>query len=89
MTHNEIAARVRGHIQETYLYMRPGATFTDTDPLLGRGIIDSMGVIELVAFLEDEMGVTVADEDLTETNLGSVAAITAYVATQRATRMAS
>lgn len=81
MTETEILARTRAYVQETFLYMRPGFALGDQDRLLERGVIDSMGVMELLAFLRSEFGVLVADEDITETNLGSLAAIAGYVVT--------
>jgi acyl carrier protein len=38
-----------------------------------------MGVMELVAFIEERFGVAVGDEDVTEQNLGSLGAIGAFV----------
>lgn len=75
----EILARTRAYVQETFLYMRPGFTLGDEDRLLQRGVIDSMGVMELLAFLRSEFGVVVADEDITESNLGTLADIVRYV----------
>ncbi|TMC25927.1 MAG: acyl carrier protein [Chloroflexi bacterium] len=46
-------------------------------------MIDSMGVMELIAFLRDEFGIAVADEDITESNLGTMTDIARYVSTQR------
>lgn len=89
MTQTEAAARVRGYIQENCLYMRPDFEFSDSDALLGRGIIDSMGVIELVTFLQDEFGVAIEDHELTEENLGTVNAIANYVVGKRAQQLAS
>jgi acyl carrier protein len=36
----------------------------DGDPLLGHGILDSLGILEVVAFVEKEFGITVADDEL-------------------------
>jgi acyl carrier protein len=74
-----VLARTRAYVQETFLYMRPGFTLGDQDRLLERGVIDSMGVMELLAFLRTEFGVVVADEDITESNLGTLADISRYV----------
>jgi acyl carrier protein len=81
MDQTSVLARTRAYVQETFLYMRPGFTLGDQDRLLDRGVIDSMGVMELLAFLRTEFGVVVADEDITESNLGSLADIARYVAT--------
>ena len=78
-----ILARTRAYVNETFLYMRPGFILGDQDRLLQRGVIDSMGVMELIAFLQNEFGVVVADEDITESNLGSLNDIARYVATHR------
>jgi acyl carrier protein len=77
---SQIADRVRRFIIDNYLYMRPDASVGDDDRLLATGIVDSMGVVEIVAFLEEEFGVVVPDEEVTEDNLGSVRSIAAFVA---------
>jgi len=78
-----ILARTRAYVNEIFLYMRPGLTLGDQDRLLQRGVIDSMGVMELIAFLRSEFGVVVADEDITESNLGTLADIARYVSAHR------
>lgn len=80
MNSADILARTRAYVQETFLYMRPGFVLGDEDRLLQRGVIDSMGVMELLAFLRSEFGVVVADEDITESNLGTLSDIARYVA---------
>ena len=77
-----IADQLRRFIVDNYLYMRPDAAVADDDRLLARGIVDSMGVVEIVAFLEEAFGVTVRDEEVTESNLGSVRAIAEFVASR-------
>ncbi|HTI03940.1 MAG TPA: acyl carrier protein [Gemmatimonadales bacterium] len=74
-----ILARTRAYVHDTFLYMRPGFSLGDQDRLLQRGVIDSMGVMELIAFLRSEFGVVVADDDITESNLGTLADIARYV----------
>jgi acyl carrier protein len=51
--------------------------------LLENGVVDSVGVLELVEFLEDEFGIAVTDEDLTAENFGTVAQIGAFVQTKQ------
>lgn len=80
----QIRARVRLFLEENFLYMRPDFELGDDDRLLERGVVDSMGVAEMVTFLEDEFGVTTSDEDITEANLGSLNAIGRFVSQKRA-----
>jgi len=51
--------------------------------LLDNGIMDSVGVMELVAFLEGELGVEVADDELVPENLDSVDNLVAFVTRKR------
>jgi acyl carrier protein len=84
MTPGEVTSRVRGYITENFLYMRPNFTIGDDDSLLGNGIIDSMGVIEVITFIQQEFEITIDDEDITEENLGTLAAIARYVVGKKA-----
>jgi len=79
----DIAAATRRYITENFLYTRPDVRLGDDDRLLEKGIIDSMGVMELVGFLQDHFGVTVDERDITEEHFGSLAAIVRYVAAKR------
>ena len=79
MTAAHVIERTRAYISENFLYMRRDFRLDDTDSLLGSGIIDSMGVMEVIAFIETEFGVDVGDDDVTEENLGSIRAISRYV----------
>ena len=89
MTQQDINDRVREYICENFLYMRQEYEFSDTDSLLGHGILDSMGVIELITFLQDEFAIQVGDEEITEDNLGTLEAIAGYVHAKRAASLAA
>ena len=52
----------------------------DSTSLLQAGVLDSLGVMQLVAFLQDRFGVVISDDDLVPENLESVDAIAAFVA---------
>lgn len=47
--------------------------------LVEEGIVDSFGIIELVAFLESQFDITVEDEDITNENFGSINKMTDYI----------
>ncbi|MFT3756179.1 MAG: acyl carrier protein [Pseudoxanthomonas sp.] len=44
------------------------------------GVVDSIGVLTIVMWIEETFEVTVDDEDVLPENLGSIAGIAAYVA---------
>jgi acyl carrier protein len=49
------------------------------DSLLGKGVIDSTGVLELVAFIEEKCGITVGDEELIPKNPDSIRNIAGFI----------
>ena len=51
----------------------------DSSALLEEGVLDSLGILELVEYLQTELGVNVEDDDLVPENFASVDAITAFV----------
>jgi len=80
--------RTRRYIERNFLYARPGFSLGDEMDLFRSGILDSMGVMELIEFIEEEFGVSIGEDDITEENLGSIAAIGDYVS-RRASAEAS
>ncbi|OPY62850.1 MAG: acyl carrier protein [Syntrophorhabdus sp. PtaU1.Bin002] len=49
------------------------------DSLLDTGVIDSTGVLELVAFIEETYGIKVEDEEIIPENLDSINNISLYI----------
>jgi acyl carrier protein len=78
MCPTDIERETRDFIATTFLAGRSEQLGND-DALLGK-VIDSMGVLELVSFLERTFAISVPDEDVVMQNLGSVASITSYIA---------
>ncbi|WP_103500881.1 MULTISPECIES: acyl carrier protein [Streptomyces] len=56
--------------------------------LLADGVIDSLGVLKLIAWVEHTFDVTIGDTDLDPDNFRSVAAVEAYVARNRSAQVA-
>ena len=52
---------------------------SNDEPLLKNGLIDSLGILDLVTFLENEFGIAVSDEDLLPENFGSIHSLTNFV----------
>lgn len=51
----------------------------DEESLLEQGLIDSTGVLELVAFIEETYKIKVDDDELVPENLDSVNQIASYI----------
>jgi len=68
---------VRGFITENFILDEQD--IASDASLTQQGVLDSMGVLELIMFIEERFGVKVPDEDTLPENLDSVARIVGYV----------
>jgi acyl carrier protein len=57
--------------------------FSDSDSLLQKEVMDSTGILELVAYLEQAFGLQVGDDEIDPANLDSVDAIAAFLERKR------
>jgi acyl carrier protein len=80
---DDVRDRVHRFILENYLFTTDPAQLGLDDSLLGRGIVDSTGMLEIILFIEERCGVKVADHEMLPENLDSVNRIAAYVASKR------
>lgn len=71
--------RIRAFIVENFYVADDGGSLADDTSLIETGIVDSTGVLEVIAFLEQEFNLTIPDRDILPANLDSIARITAYV----------
>lgn len=69
---------VRRFVVENFLFGSETG-FGDEESFLESGIVDSTGVLQLVAFLESTYGIQVGDDELVPDNLDSVARISSYL----------
>jgi acyl carrier protein len=60
------------------------AKVADEDSLLDSGIVDSLGILDLVAFLEKTFGIRVGDDELDPSNFDSISSVARFVASKRA-----
>lgn len=60
----------------------PNGELDESENLLAAGIIDSLGILQLVTFIEAKFGIEIPDEDVTIKNSHSLESMTAYVASR-------
>jgi len=75
----EIEALIRTYIAENILFSSNGYPYEDDASFLEEGIVDSMGIMELVAFVDDNFGITVEDQELVPDNFDSVSRLAGYI----------
>jgi len=79
MTNPGLRQELRAYIEENFLYLHPDLEFGDDDSLLARGVIDSLGFVELVEEVQARYGIAVGDTEITEENFGSIEGMARYV----------
>ena len=84
-----LKSEIREFIVDNFLFGEGGDKFTDQDSLVEAGLIDSMGVAELVSFIETNYGISVGDDELVPENLDSVERVAAFVERKRSPRAAA
>ena len=78
-----IQSELTEFIVTSYLFGDVALTPLDDEDLIEAGIIDSTSVLELIEFLESHFGIEVTDAETVPENLGSVSALTRFVANKR------
>jgi len=75
--------QIREFILENLALPKGIESFTDEESLMETGVIDSLGIFRLVAFLEENMGVRVSDDEINPDNLKNLNTIEALVLQKR------
>ncbi|HSJ52868.1 MAG TPA: acyl carrier protein [Anaerolineae bacterium] len=70
---------IRNYIAESILFSDNGYAYPDDASFLEEGIVDSMGIMELVVFVGDTFRITVEDEELVPDNFDSVTRLASYI----------
>lgn len=79
----DIEQKVRGFIADNFFVSSDSEALPKDTSLIEAGIIDSTGILELVAFLEEAFQVAVKDDEIVPDNLDTVQAIVSYVDMKR------
>lgn len=69
---------IRHFIVENYLFGRDNG-FGEEESFLDRGILDSTGVMELIAFIEGRFGVKIEDHELLPENLDTLSSLARFI----------
>ena len=83
MSSHPITARIKAYLIEHFPSAREHA-LGDDDHLLANGILDSLGVLDLVGYLEQEFGIAVSDDDLLPEHFETLRRLTAFVEDKQA-----
>lgn len=84
-----ISNDVRAFIVENFLFGDDTQAPANDASLIENDVIDSTGVLELVAFIEERFGIIMEDADIVPANLDSLDRISAFVKNRQATMVAA
>lgn len=82
MQTDSLEGSIRTFILERFPLARQ-RNVSNQESLLENGILDSLGILEVVTFVEGEFQITVDDEELQPDNFSSIASMSAYVVRKR------
>jgi len=80
-----LVSEIKDFIVTNFLFGQAPDTLTEDQSFLESGIIDSTGMLELVSFVEQRYGISVADRELLPENLDSLRNLSQFVARKRET----
>jgi acyl carrier protein len=78
ITGSQVAEILRLFILENYPKARQGVLQAD-DRLIEKGIIDSLGLLTLIDFVEIKFEIKISDLDVTEDKFGSIVSLSSFI----------
>jgi acyl carrier protein len=78
MTSEHIRTKIKEYIQSNFVFEENGELREDQS-LLKTGIVDSTGILELIAYVEEEFNVHFQDGELVADNFDTIERVTACV----------
>ncbi|MFB6614060.1 MULTISPECIES: phosphopantetheine-binding protein [unclassified Streptomyces] len=79
---------IKNFVITEFLPGTPASELAVEHDLLNDGVIDSLGVLKLIAWVEDRFELAIGDEDLDPNNFRSVEAIDTFISQARSTAAA-
>ena len=71
--------KIRGFVQSNLNIFDSDVEFSDEDNIFRRGFVNSLFAVQLIAYLEKEFGIKIANQDMNISNFSSVDKMVAFV----------
>lgn len=82
MNEQNVLEQVREFVIENFMYMRKVKTIGDDESLLRTGVISSLGMMEVVDWVETTFGMSVDPDEITEQNFDTLRGIASFVSSK-------
>lgn len=80
--------RIRHYVQHKVITRENTPELKESDDWLANGLVDSIGVVQIVSFVERELNTPVPEEDVTVENFRSLKDVAHYLERRKNTRSA-
>ena len=84
MNPQDIKTLLKTFILNEYLPGEDPSALTDDTPLMTTGILDSIAVLKVVTFLENQFGITIGPREAVVENMNTISDITRLVMSKKA-----
>jgi acyl carrier protein len=78
MSQEDVRQRIRAYLTEAVMYRRT-APLADSASLIKAGVLDSLAMLALIAFLEEAFEISVGDDEVEPDNFESIDNLTRFV----------
>jgi len=80
----QIESQIQRYVTDSFLFSDGPFTYDNDASFLQEGILDSVGVMELVGFVESNFGIRVAPNEVTPDHFDSVTKLSRFVRSKQA-----
>ncbi len=80
----ELDEQIRKYLAENLLYVDVGFEYDNNTSFIGEGLIDSMGVMQLVAYVQSQFQIAVEQQEVTPDNFDSMNKLVAFISRKQA-----
>ncbi len=80
----QLEDEIRGYLSKNLLFVEDGFDYDNDTSFIAEGLIDSMGVIELVAYVQSSFGISVEQREVTPENFDSVNKLAGFIRSKSA-----
>lgn len=79
VTFEQITQSIRKFLFENYLFGYNENELSNDTSFLEFGVLDSMGIFELIGFIENEFGIEIAYSEILPENMDSVNCVSSFI----------
>jgi len=79
----DVASTLQQFIEKNFLRKKNVSPITPNSSLLDSGVIDSVGIFELVGFIEESLGVKIEDEEIVPENFQTINNLVAFITSKK------